>query len=180
MKLQAAHPDKRLEIWFQDEARVGQQGRLTRIWGQKGKRDRIRKDMRFEYTYIYGAICPERDTGEALVIKQVSKKAMQGHLKMISDVIPSDRHAVLVMDRAPWHRSLQPPENISIIYLPSYSPELNPHENIWEYLKNNYLSNRVFENAQHIVEACCGAWNKLVNEVGRIRSIATRKWTSIN
>lgn len=74
--IQEDYPDKRLEVWLQDEARVGQHGRLTRTWGERGKRIRIPKDMRFAYTYIYGTICPERDVGEAIVIDQVSKEAM--------------------------------------------------------------------------------------------------------
>ncbi len=95
--IQKQHPDKTVEVWFQDEARVGQQGRLTRIWGEKGKRQRIPKDMRFEYSYIYGAVCPQRDTAEAIVICSVSKTAMQLHLNAISQRIPEDRHGVLLM-----------------------------------------------------------------------------------
>jgi hypothetical protein len=129
-----------VEVWFQDEARIGQQGRLTRVWGEKGKRQRIPKDMRFDYTYIYGAVCSERDIGEAIVIPQGGKEAMQKHLEAISDRIPKDRHGVIVMDRAPWHRSLKVPPNMTIIHLPSYSPELNPQENIGAYLKNNSMT----------------------------------------
>jgi len=136
--------------------------------------------MRFEYTYIYGAVCAQRDIGEALVINTVSKEAMEEHLKAISKRVLGDGHAVLVMDRAPWHRSLKIPDNISVVHLPPYSPELNPHENVWEYLKNNFLSNRVFEDLEHISKACCDAWNKLTSEKGRITSIATREWTQFN
>lgn len=136
--------------------------------------------MRFEYTYIYGAICPERNAGEAIIISQIGKRAMQKHLDAISIQIPEDRHAIIIMDRAPWHKSLAIPDNMSIMYLPSYSPEINPQENIWEYLKNNFLSNRVFEKASDIVDACCDAWNKLCSEPNRIRSIGTRDWAKNN
>jgi transposase len=178
--IQKIVPGKRVEVWFQDEARVGQHGRLTRVWGDKGKRKAIAKDMRFSYTYIYGAVCPERDTGEAIVIDQVSKEAMENHLKIVSQAIPEDRHAVMIMDRAPWHKTLTVPENITIVHLPSYSPELNACENVWEYLKNNFLSNRVFNTLEDIIDACCNAWVKLTNEQGRITSIATRNWIQIN
>lgn len=174
--IQASHPKKIVEVWLQDEARVGQHGRLTRIWGERGKRIRIPKDIRFAYTYIYGAVCPERDVGEAIVIDQVSKEAMEKHLEAVSSTIPEDRHAAMVMDRAPWHKSLKVPENITIVHLPSYSPELNPSENIWEYLKNNFLSNRVFNTIEDIMDACCNAWLQLTNEPGRIKSIASREW----
>ena len=129
--------------------------------------------------YIYGAICPERNKGEAVVIGQVSKVAMAYHLKAISQCIPKDRHGVIVMDRAPWHRFLEVPDNMTIVYLPSYSPECNPHENVWEYLKNNYLSNRVYKDLDHLMEACCKAWNGLCSESGRINSIGMRRWATI-
>ncbi len=142
----------------------------------KGKRQRILKDHRFEYTYIYGAICPERDIGEAIVVKSIGKEAMEKHLNAISTRIPEDRHAVMVLDRAPWHKHLKTPENITIVHLPSYSPELDPQENIWEYLKNNFLSNKVFKDLEEITDACCNAWNTMCSETGRIRSIGTRAW----
>jgi transposase len=94
----------------------------------------------------------------------------------VSAVIPPDRHAVLVLDRAPWHRSLNVPENLTLLPLPPYSPELNPQEQIWEFLKNNFLSNRVFENFSAILQACCNAWNALANDPGRIQSIGSRSW----
>jgi transposase len=110
----------------------------------------------------------------------VNKESMEKHLEAISACIPEDRHCALVMDRAPWHRSLKRPPNITIVHLPAYSPELNPHENIWEFLKNNYLSNCVFKDAEHVMEACCDAWNNLCKQVGKITSIATREWAIID
>lgn len=105
---------------------------------------------------------------------------MQHHLEAISLRVRSSGHALLIMDRAPWHKSLKTPQNISILYLPSYSPELNPHENVWEYLKNTYLSNIVFDNLEHVIQACSDAWNALCDETGRINSIASRSWAVIN
>ena len=104
---------------------------------------------------------------------------MQKHLNAISVRIPEDRHAIIIMDRAPWHKSLAIPSNMTIMYLPSYSPELNPQENIWEYLKNNFLSNRIFEKLSEVVDACCNAWNQLCSEPNRIRSIGSRDWAKI-
>jgi transposase len=72
------------------------------------------------------------------------------------------------------------PDNISLLKLPPYSPELNPVENIWQYLRQNKLSNRVFESYDAIVDACCEAWNALTAEKGRIQSIASRPWAAVN
>ncbi|CAL8978464.1 hypothetical protein RHODGE_RHODGE_04543 [Rhodoplanes serenus] len=92
-------------------------------------------------------------------------------------------HAVVVLDGAGWHKTggrLRVPDNISLLKLPPYSPELNPVENVWQFLRGNWLSNRVFDTYDDIVDACCDAWNALAAEPGRIRSIATRAWAAVN
>lgn len=90
-------------------------------------------------------------------------------------------HAVLLLDRAGWHTTatLAVPKNISLIFLPSRSPELNPVENIWQYLRANWLSNRVFDTYNDIIEAACDAWNRLVDQPSTITSIGMREWAHI-
>ncbi len=87
-------------------------------------------------------------------------------------------HGVVLMDRAGWHSTdkLKVPKNLTIILLPSRSPELNPVENIWQYLRQNWLSNRVFEDYDAIIEAGCQAWNKLIDQPETITSIGMREW----
>jgi transposase len=107
---------------------------------------------------------------------------MNLHLAEISRNVTSGAHAVVLLDGAGWHQTggkLQVPDNISLLYLPAYSPELNPVENIWQFLRQNQLSNRVFDSYADIVDACCDAWNALTADPGRIRSIATRQWASV-
>lgn len=104
--------------------------------------------------------------------------AMQLHLDEISRRVARKAHAVVLMDRAGWHTTgkLKVPKNISIIFLPSRSPELNPVENIWQYIRANWLSNRVFEDYEAIINAGCNAWNRLIDQPDTIRSIGLRKW----
>ena len=92
-----------------------------------------------------------------------------------------DAHAVLLMDLAGWHTTahLRWPKNITPILLPSRAPELNPVENIWQFLRANYLSNRVFKTYDNIIDAACDAWNKLIAKPQTIMSIGTRKWAHI-
>lgn len=107
---------------------------------------------------------------------------MNLHLAEISRHVRPGSHAVVLLDGAGWHQTggkLKVPDNISLLKLPPYSPELNPTENIWQYLRQNWLSNRVFNSYDAIVDACCDAWNALTAEPGRIRSIATRPWASV-
>ena len=171
-------PGTPIEIWFQDEARVGQKNGLVYQWAKKGTRPRQPKDQRYASCYIFGAVCPARDVGAVLVMPYTDTEAMQKHLDEISRNIRPKTHAVILMDGAGWHKSgdLNVPKNMSLMFIPPYSPELNPVENIWQFLRQTYLSNQVFEDYDKIVDACCDAWNKLIKEAGRITSIASRKW----
>ena len=168
-----------VDIWFQDETRIGQQGSRTRIWAIKGTRPRVVKQQQFLYQYIFGAICPSSGQGVGLVLPYANGACFELHLQEISKTIPAKRHGVIIMDQASWHQTkqIQIPDNLSILHLPPYSPELNPQENIWRYLKDSFLSNRVFDNIEAITDACCDAWNSLINTPHLIKSIGTREWT---
>ena len=117
--------------------------------------------------------------GAALVLPSVNTEAMNLHLAEISTQVAPGAHAVLTCDGAGWHKTggkLKLPDNISLLPLPPYSPELNPVENIWQFLRQNYLANRLFDTYAAIVDACCDAWNALIAAPETIRSIASRKW----
>ena len=176
-----------IEVWFQDEARVGQQGTLTYVWAETGSRPRAPKDLRYEWAYLFGAVCAERGMGAALVMPHCDAEAMSLHveprgspdLAEISRAVAEGAHALVVLDGAGWHQTggrLIVPDNISLLHLPPYSPELNPVETVWEHLRANKLSNSVFDTYDTIVDRCCAAWNWLANNPNRIQSIATRSW----
>ena len=100
------------------------------------------------------------------------------HLAEISAAVAPGAHAVLLLDQAGWHLStaLDVPDNITIMPLPPKCPELNPVENVWQYMRENWLSNRVFRSYEDIVDHCCHAWNKLVDQPWTIMSIGLRAW----
>jgi hypothetical protein len=170
--------DTPIEIWFQDEARIGQKNGVTRQWARKGTRPRQPKDQRYDNAYIFGAICPSEGKGAALVLPYADTEAMQAHLDVISKKVSPGACAALILDRAAWHTTtnLRMPSNIVPIFLPSRSPELNPVENIWQFLRQNWLSNRVFESYDAIIEAASSAWNKLIAAPEKIKSIGLRHW----
>ena len=156
---------------------------MTRVWAERGSRPPAPRDQRREWAYIFGAVCPHRDIGAALVLPYANAQAMNLHLEEISSQVTQGSHAVLLLDQAGWHQTggkLRVPRNISLLHLPPYSPELNPAENIWQFLRQNHLSNRVFESYTDIVDACCAAWNAIVSEPKRITSIAKRDWASVS
>ena len=94
--------------------------------------------------------------------------------------LPEDAHAVLVLDGAGWHVSeaLVVPASLTLVRLPPYSPELNPVERVWLHLRERFLSLRVFADYRAIVDACCTAWNRLVADPGRLRSLCDQPWIS--
>jgi transposase len=108
-----------------------------------------------------------------------NSEAMSLHLAEIARKVASDAHAVLILDQAGWHLSgrLAVPPNITLIALPAKCPELNPVENIWQFMRDNWLSNRIFKSYDDLLDHCCEAWNKLVDQPWRIMSIGIREWT---
>lgn len=169
-------------MWFQDEARIGQQGTLARVWAERGSRPAAPRDQRYAWAYLFGAICPARGIGAALVLPTANAEMMNLHLAEISATVDQRAHAVLVVDGAGWHKiggALRVPPNVTLLLLPPYSPELNPVENVWAYLRGNKLSNRVFNTYDAIVDACCDAWNWLAAQPECITSIGTRTWTQV-
>ncbi len=171
-----------IEVWFMDEARVGQQGTLTRVWAKRGARPRAARDRRYTWAWLFGAVCPGRGVGAAVVLPHANVEAMDLHLAEISRGVTEGAHAVLVLDGAGWHTSpkLRVPANISLLPLPRYAPELNPVENLWEFLRANFLSHRVWDSYDAIVDACCSAWTTLMRMPERVASITTRTWAQVN
>ncbi len=167
-----------IELWWQDEARVGQKNKITRRWAPRGTRPRAARDQRTKSAYIFGAICPERGVGAGLVLPRCNTQAMQWHLDEISSQVTPGAHGVLILDQAGWHTTgkLVIPPNITLVPLPPRSPELNPVENIWQFMRDNWLSNRVFKSYDDIVALCCQAWNNLIEQPWKIMSIGRRKW----
>src|SRR5436853_5765953 len=169
---------KPVEGWFLDEARVGQQGTLTRVWARRGTRPRAPRDRRHTWAYLFGAVCPERAVGAALVLPYADAAATGLHLAEIGRHVAPGAHGVVVLDGAGWHAAadLAVPENVTLLPLPSYAPELNPVENVWEYLRQNKLGHRVWPDYEAIVATCCEAWNWLAAAPDRLASITRREW----
>jgi transposase len=109
-------------------------------------------------------------------------EAMNQHLAEIGRTVTPGAHAILVLDGAGWHgaHGLMVPENLSLLTLPPYAPELNPIENVWAYLRSNKLAITVFESYDAIVAKCCEAWNFFAQDPSAITSITSRSWAGIS
>ncbi len=141
------------------------------------------RDNRHDTAYIFGAICPARGAGAAIITPTANTECMNLHLEEIATQVTPNAVAVLICDGAGWHQkgsALKLPDNIVLLHLPPYAPELNPMENVWDYLRGNKLSAGVWDSYDAIVHDCRNAWNRLINDPKRIRSLGTRDWTTVN
>ena len=152
----AAHPGKLIQLWCEDEAREGQKGRTGHRWFTRGERPPGRCAKRFLSTYILATLSPGSHDPLALVLP----------------------HAVLLLDQAGWHgkAALHVPENVTLLPLAAYSPELNPVERVWLYLRERFLSFRLHQSEAAIVDALCTAWNALRAETGRLTTLTSYPW----
>jgi transposase len=159
----AAHPDRRLRVYFQDESRFGQQGTTTNVWARKGSRPTAIRQTEYEYLWVLGAVCPETGHAEGLLSPQLNAKIVTEFLRQFSSTIPPGEHAVMLWDGAGFHASkqLRVPDNVTVVTLPPYSPELNPIENLWHYLKSHCWSNRAYDDYDALEQAAVVAWNKV-------------------
>ncbi|WP_156731404.1 IS630 family transposase [Photobacterium phosphoreum] len=171
----------KVDVWFQDEARFGQQNTTTRLWAERGTRPRAIKQQQFEYAYLFGSVCPARGIGEALVVPWVNKEIMIEHLAQISRTTEKGRHAIVVMDGAGWHTDdiANQFNNLSIIKLPPYSPELNPIEQVWSWLRQHYLANQNFADYNDIVDKVCLAWNRFNESALRVTKMCSKDWINL-
>ena len=116
---------------------------MTRIWAAKGSRPPAPGDQRYAWAYLFGAVCPARGTGAGVVLPAANGPAVSRHLAEISRQVAPGAHAVVTLDGAGWHQTggkLRVPNNVSLLPLPPYSPELNPVENVWQCRRQNQLS----------------------------------------
>ena len=172
------HKGKRITLWFQDEARIGQKGRVTHRWWWRGKRAPGKCDNRYTSAYLFAAVRAGSDEAHAWVMPQANKQAMQHFLDSFSAELAPDEHAVMTLDQAAWHdvRALDVPDNVTLLPLPPYSPELNPIERVFLHLKARHLSHRLLDDYEAIVDATCKAWRDLLADTGRLASLTGYPW----
>ena len=168
-------------VSFQDEARIGQKGMLSRVWARKGTRPRIPRDYRYGYVYLFSAACPETGNAVGHVCDKANTDEMNRHLRDVSSTLPEGKYALMVLDGAGWHRSkdLDIPANVSLLRLPPYSPELNPIETLFCVLKHRRFANRVFESAEHVRKTVTEVWDTFRHNSEDIIQITTRQWAKI-
>ena len=174
-----AHPGKNIDTYFQDEARFGQQGTLARGWARRGQRFTAIRQTKYDWLYVLAAACPQTGHAVGMLSPYINVEVINIFLAEFAKEIPEDVHVVMVWDQAGFHtgKELKVPENITIVQLPPYSPELNPMENLWHYLRSHYWSNRVFEDYDALVDAAEEAWQRSACNPNTIQSVCRASYT---
>ncbi len=168
-----AHPHEEVQVWFEDEARFGQQGTLARVWARKGSRPRGIKQTQYGYLYVMTAVCSATGGASGLITWYLDVGIVNVFLAQFAAELPAGVHAILVWDGAGYHTSpkLVVPSNVSLIELVPYSPELNPVENLWHDFRSHYWSLRVYADLDALEEAAITAWRRVCLVPEAVRSI---------
>lgn len=167
----------RLRILFQDEARFGRINDPRRCWARAGVRPVVGKQIVREYTYAYGAFCPQDGASVHCVLPAMNGECMTFFLHHVRQKFPDD-FILMVYDGAPCHSpgTLDVPENMMLETLPPYSPELNPSENIWDDMREKFFQNKVFDSMNDVIEQLCIAMNHYVDNPQKVQSITAFPW----
>ena len=194
-QLKTEHPGQRVLTYYQDEARFGQHGTLTRVWAKVGSRPPAIRQTQYDYLYVFSAVCPETGDAAGLITPNVNTGTMNAFLEQFAAQLPPDVHAAMVLDRAGWHTAaaLVVPANVTLIRVrltgtqQNYGlravtvaklslddvlcPELNPVENLWHYLRSHYWSNRLYPTWEDLKQAAVAAWRAVCLVPELIKSV---------
>ncbi len=146
---------------------------MARVWARCGSRPRAIKQTRYEWLYVLAAVCPATGQSIGLLAPYINADVINIYLKQFSLELSEDVHAVILWDQAGFHKSkeLHVPDNITILELPAYSPELNPVENLWQYLRCHYWANRSCRDYDDLRKAACDAWQTVCLTHEMVKSI---------
>jgi transposase len=167
------HPDQEVRTYFQDEARFGTQGTITRVWARRGSRPRAVRQNGRQWLYVLVAVCAGTGVASALIMPEINTAVVNLFLEQFARELPAGVHAVLIWDGAGWHTGgeLVVPGNVSLILLPPYSPELNPVENLWHYLRSHHWSNRTYRDYAALQEEAVRSLNAVCRDKETVKSI---------
>lgn len=171
--IEEAHADEEVQVWNQDEARFGQQGTLTRVWARKGSRPRRVRQNGRESLYVLTAVCAASGAAMGLIMPELNAVVINLFLEQFARQLAPGVHALLLWDNAGYHvsKDLVVPSNVSLIGLLPYSPELNPVENLWHYLRAHYWSHGVYPDYDTLLAVATETWRKVCLDPEKVRSI---------
>ncbi len=149
------------------------QGTIARVWACKGSRPRVVKQTRYDWVYVLGAACPQTGKTAGLICPHLNTDVVNTFFDQLVMEIDDDVHVVMIWDQAGFHTStkLNVPDNVTLIRLPPYAPELNPIENLWHYLRSHHGSNRAYDNYNALCNSACDAWQATCLDSDLIKTV---------
>jgi len=167
-----------VEVLLRDEAGFGWQGTTTHVLAKTGSRSRAVRQTEYERFYVVGAGCPESGESVGLFSSTINSDVFNIFLKQFTEEISRDVHVLLLWDQACFHTSkkLKIPENMTIVHMPPYSPELNPVEYLWYYLRSHYWANRIYADYDALRLAAVDVWQKAALDKEKVKSVCFVKY----
>jgi transposase len=167
------HPDEEIRTYHQDEARFGQKGTMARVWAPRGTRPRAVRQTGFTSLYVLAAVCAATGAVSALIMPEMNIEVINLFLEQFSRELPAGVHAVMIWDGAGFHTGgdLVVPSNVSLIQLPPYSPELNPVENLWHYLRSHHWSNRRYRDYDELQDEAVRSLCAVREDIETIKTV---------
>ena len=162
---------------FQDEARFGRINEPRRCWAPRGLRPDSPYQVVREYTFAYAAVCPHDGVMDSLILPVVNAEAMQLFLDEVSSR-HCDEYILMVLDGAGWHisKDVRLPSNMRLVFLPAYSPQLNPAEHVWDEIKEKWFVNKAFQSLDAVENLLVDALCALENDRNRVLGLAGFDW----
>jgi transposase len=151
-------------------------GTVTRLWSLRGVTPEAPQQMDFDWTFLWGVVNPATGEHFGLVLPEVNTEMATLFFQQFSAHLEPGRHAVVLLDGAGWHgeRCVAAAPNVTLLLLPPYSPQLNPIERLWRWIKKNFLANRVFETLEALIDRLCEAWRSLTPDL--IQTLCRAEW----
>ena len=168
---------RRVRLMFQDEARFGRMVRIRRCWSPAPHRPSVQNGYQREFVYVYGAVSPIEGNMDWMICQKMNTEQMSLFLAQVSAAHPED-FIVMVLDGASSHKAkdLQRPENIRLVALPPYAPELNPQEHVWDELREKEFPNRVFNELTAVIRQLKCGLPRLSADHESLRSLTAWPW----
>ena len=162
---------------FQDEAQFGRVNIARKCWAPRGTRPRVGSQIIREYTYAHAAVSPVDGVMDSLILPEVNTSVFELFLREVSSRHLSE-YIVMSMDGASWHKTnkLELPDNMKILFIPPYSPELNPTEHLWDCLRENLFPNKTFKDMDAVENTLVDALVALENDRNRVKGLTGFKW----
>jgi len=173
----AGHPDRPLRLMFEDEARFGRMSSPIRCWAPAGCRPEVPTHRVREYTHVFGSVCPQDGELISLILPHADTPAMSLYLAEVAGRHPHE-HILMFMDRAGWHqsRTLVVPANITVDWLPPYSPQCNPQELVWREVRRQPFGNHDFDSMDLVETALVNRLRQLESSPAKIQSLTGFDW----